>query len=179
MQEQTNESEAQKDEHRREAVVSAAADEGVGRQELQQFANQLHQQSQHVNAELINNLNASAAHHRRGLEEQAAAFAQQMAHERLLADNRMRTVQSSIDALGNQSRVPEARAPPTQGNDEIRMHVDDTVAQILGRQFNEFGQHLSGLSGEMVRNLQQQNSHWGDMLRRLAQPPHLLAKCMR
>ena len=60
MQQQTNESAAQKDEHRREAVVSAAADEGVGRQELQQFANQLHQQSQQVNAELINNLNASA-----------------------------------------------------------------------------------------------------------------------
>ena len=95
MQEQTNESEAQKDEHRREAVVSAAADEGVGRQELQQFANQLHQQGQHVNAELINNLNASAEHHRRGLEEQAAAFARQMAHERLLADNRMRTVQAT------------------------------------------------------------------------------------
>ena len=32
MQEQTNESEAQKDEHRQEAVVSAAAEEGVGRQ---------------------------------------------------------------------------------------------------------------------------------------------------
>ena len=47
LQQQTNESEVQKDEHRREAVVSAAADEGVGRQELQQFANQLHQQSQH------------------------------------------------------------------------------------------------------------------------------------
>ena len=30
MQQQTNESEAQKDEHRREAVVTAAADEGVG-----------------------------------------------------------------------------------------------------------------------------------------------------
>ena len=104
MQEQTNESDAQKDEHRREAVVAAAADEGVGRQELQQFANQLHQQSQHVNTELINNLNASAAHHRRGLEEQAATFARQMAHERLLADNRMRTVQSNIDALANQPR---------------------------------------------------------------------------
>ena len=56
MQQQTNESEAQKDEHRREAVVTAAADEGVGRQELQQFANQLHPQRQHVNTELINNL---------------------------------------------------------------------------------------------------------------------------
>ena len=52
--------------------------------------------------------------------------------------------------------MPEARAPPTQGNDEIRMHVDDTIARILGehgRQFNAFGQHMSGLSGEMVRNL--------------------------
>ena len=38
MQQLTNESEAQKDERRREAVVTAAADEGVGRQELQQFA---------------------------------------------------------------------------------------------------------------------------------------------
>ena len=49
MRQQTNDSEAQKDEHRREAVVVAAADEGVGRQELQQCANQLHQQSQRVN----------------------------------------------------------------------------------------------------------------------------------
>ena len=32
MQQQTNESEAQNDEHRREAVVTAAAGEGVGRQ---------------------------------------------------------------------------------------------------------------------------------------------------
>ena len=39
MQQQTNESEAQKDEHRRDAVVTAAANEGVGRQELQHFAN--------------------------------------------------------------------------------------------------------------------------------------------
>ena len=149
---------------------------------MQQFANQLRQQSQHVNAELINNLRASTEHHRRGLEEQAAAFARQMAQERLVADNRMRTVQGSIDALANQPRVPEARAPPTQCNDDIMMHVDDTVARILGehgRQFNAFGQHMSGLSGEMVRNLQEQNSHLSDMLRRLAQPPHPWANCAR
>ena len=158
LQQQTNDSEAQKDEHRREAVVTAAADEGVGRQELQQFANQLHQQSQHVNEGLINNLNASAAHARRGLEEQAAAFARQMAQERLMADNRMRMVHINIDALANQPRVPEARAPPTQGNNDKMMHMDDTVAQILGEHGRQssasghaFGQHMSGLSGEMVR----------------------------
>ena len=99
-----------------------------------------------------------------------------------MADNRMRMVQSNIDALANQPRVPEARAPPTHGNDDIRMHVDDIVARILGehgRQSSAFGQHMSGLSGEMVRNLQEQNSHLSDRLRRLAQPPHPLANCAR
>ena len=68
----------------------------------------------------------------------------------------MRTVQSSIEALANQPRVPEARAPPVQGTDELRMHVDDTAARILGeqgRQIGQLGQHLGGLSSEMVRNM--------------------------
>ena len=69
MQQATNESEVQKDEHRREAVVQAASDQGVGRQELQQFVDQLHQQSSRANAELRGHLDASAEHHRRGLEE--------------------------------------------------------------------------------------------------------------
>ena len=116
MQQQTNESETQKDEHRQTAFATAAADEGVGRHELQQFAHQLHQQSQRANEELVGHLNASAEHHRRGMQEQAATFARQMAEEQLRADSRMRTVQESIDTLANQPRVPEARVPPTQGN---------------------------------------------------------------
>ena len=56
------------------------------------------------------------------------------AQEQPRADNRMRTVQGSIDAFANQPRAPEGRAPTPQGNDEIRMHVDDAVSRILGLQ---------------------------------------------
>ena len=45
LQEATTEGEAQKDEHRREAVVQAASDQGVGANELGQFVDQLRQQS--------------------------------------------------------------------------------------------------------------------------------------
>ena len=128
MQQATNESEVQKDERRREAVTQAASDQGVGRQELQQFAHQMHQQSSRANEELRGHLDASTQHHRRGLEEQAATFARQMAEEQMRADSRVRTVQSNIDALANQPRVPEARAPPVQGTDELRMRVDDTAS---------------------------------------------------
>ena len=132
LQQPTTEREAQKDEHRREAVVQAANDQGVGRQGLQQFVDQLRQQSARANEELRGHLDASAEHHRRGMQEQAATFARQMAEGQLRADNRMRTVQSSIDALANQPRVPEVCAPLVQGTDELRMHVDDTAARILG-----------------------------------------------
>ena len=86
------------------------------------------------------------------------------------ADSRMRTVQSSIDTLANQPRVPEARAPPTQGADEIRMHVDDTISRILGQQgqqIGQLGQHLGGLSSEMVRNLREHNGHLSELLQNL------------
>ena len=172
LQQQTNESEAQKDEHRQEAVAQAANAEGVGRHELGQFVHQLHQQSKSANTELINGLNASAEHHRRTSQEQAAAFARQMAEEQLRMDSRMRTVQSSIDALATQPRVPEARAPPVQGTDELRMHVDDTASRILGHQGQQFGQlsqHLGGLTSEMVRNMREQNGHLSEMLHHLAQ----------
>ena len=101
MQQQTDESEAQKDEHRQTAFATAAADEGVGRHELQQFAHQLHQQSQRANEQLINHLNASAEHHRRGMQEQAATFAQQMAQKQLGDHRRMRVVQESMETLTN------------------------------------------------------------------------------
>merc|ERR1711978_555307 len=52
LQQTTNESEAQKDEHRREAVVQAVSDEGVGRQELQHFVDQLRPQSSRAHEEL-------------------------------------------------------------------------------------------------------------------------------
>ena len=157
MQQETTEGEVQKDEHRREAVVQAARDQGIGANELGQFVDQLRQQSTRANEELRGHLDASAAHHRRGMEEQAATFARAMSEESMRADARMRTVQSSVDALASQPRVPEARAPPVQGTDEIRMHVDDTVSRILGQQGQQFtqqlGEHLGGLSAEMVRNL--------------------------
>ena len=47
LQEATTEGEAQTDEHRREAVVQAASDQGVGANELGQFLDQLRQQSSH------------------------------------------------------------------------------------------------------------------------------------
>ena len=106
MQQQTNESETQKDEHRQTAFATAAADEGVGRHELQQFAHQLHQQSQRANEQLINHLNASAEHHRRGMQEQAASFAQQMAQEQLRADSRMRTLHAWAEQAASFRRAP-------------------------------------------------------------------------
>ena len=53
LQQQTTESEAQKDEHRREAVVQAASDSGAGRHELGEFVAQLHQQSQRIDTETL------------------------------------------------------------------------------------------------------------------------------
>ena len=89
MQQQTNESEVQKDEHRREAVTQSASDQGVGRQELQQFVDQLHHQSSRAHEELRGHLDATAEHHRRGMQEQAATFARQMAEEQMRAASRM------------------------------------------------------------------------------------------
>ena len=88
------------------------------------------------------------------------------------ADRRMKTVQSSVNALANQQRVPEALAPPVQGTNELRMHVDDTVSRILGQHGQQFtqqlGQHLGGMSAEMVRNMREHNGHLSEMLRHLA-----------
>ena len=106
------------------------------------------------------------------MQEQAASFAQQMAQEQLRADSRMRTVQESMDALANQPRVPEARVPPTQGNEELRMHVDETAARILGQQsaqLGEFGRRMGGFANELVRNLQKHSGHLSGMLRHLTQ----------
>ena len=88
------------------------------------------------------------------------------------ADGRMRTVQESIDTLANQPRVPESRVLPTQGNEELRMHVDETAARILGQQsaqLGEFGRHMGGFANELVRNLREHNGHLSGMLRHLTQ----------
>ena len=48
----TDEHGARADEHRDEAMRDAAAEAGVGKQELLQFAQQMHQQSQGANEQL-------------------------------------------------------------------------------------------------------------------------------
>ena len=55
-------------EHRDEAMREAAAEAGMGKQELLQFAQQMHQQSLCANEQLRRELAETAAIHQRGMQ---------------------------------------------------------------------------------------------------------------
>ena len=71
------------DEHRDEATREAAAEAVVGKKELLQFAQQMHQQSQGANEQLRRDLAETAASHQRGMQEQAAEFGRQVIEQRV------------------------------------------------------------------------------------------------
>ena len=61
----------------------------------------------------------------------------------------------SVGTLTNQQRVPEARVPAPQGDQELRMHVNDTVSIIIDDhigQLGNIGRHMGGLSDKPARN---------------------------
>ena len=70
MQQEIGGSKIQADTNRDEAMTQAAAEEGVSRQELVQFANHLNQQSTAANAELLQSLERTADSHRQTIQQQ-------------------------------------------------------------------------------------------------------------
>ena len=81
------------DEARDEAVTQAAAESGVGKRELIEFAQQLGQQNSAAIRQLQTDHAASAAADRRAAERQAEAFARQLAEHQVRADNREQLLQ--------------------------------------------------------------------------------------
>ena len=114
MQQEIEGSKIQADTNRDEAMTQAAAEEGVSRQELVQFANHLNQQSTAANAELRQSLERTADSHRQTIQQQTDAFARQLGEERSRQDERARITDENIRRLAESNRIPAAPTPCAQ-----------------------------------------------------------------
>ena len=92
------------DEQRDEAMGQAAAESGIGKQELLSFAQQMNQQSQNVNEQLRRDMRDSADRHDRGMREQSAEFGRQAMEQRVRGDKRMEFVERHIAGLQAQGQ---------------------------------------------------------------------------
>ena len=87
------------DEQRDEAMGQAAAESGIGKQELLSFAQQMGQQSQQANEQLRRDMRDTADRHDRGMQEQAQEFGRQMMEQKVREDKRMEFVERHMANL--------------------------------------------------------------------------------
>ena len=160
MQQEIEGSKIQADTNRDEAMTQAAAEEGVSRQELVQFANHLNQQSTAANAELRQSLERTADSHRQTIQQQTDAFARQLGEERSRQDERARITDENIRRLAESNRIPAAPTPAPNNTNEITQAVRDLAQEIYGQksqhmrdQMNAFTGNAHQLTAEFARGV--------------------------
>ena len=160
MQQEIEGSKIQADTNRDEAMTQAAAEEGVSRQELVQFANHLNQQSTATNAELRQSLERTADSHRQTIQQQTDAFARQLGEERARQDERARITDENIRRLAESNRIPAAPTPAPNNTNEITQAVRDLAQEIYGQnsqhmrdQMNAFTGNAHQLTAEIARGM--------------------------
>ena len=146
MQQEIEGSKIQADTNRDEAMTQAAAEEGVSRQELVQFANHLNQQSTAANAELRQSLERTADSHRQTIQQQTDAFARQLGEERSRQDERARITDENIRRLAESNRIPAAPTPAPNTN-EITQAVRDLAQEIYGQNSQHMRDQMNAFTG--------------------------------
>ena len=121
------------DEARDEAMAQAADENGIGRRELLEFAQQLGQHNSVAISELQAQHVASAASDRRAAEAQAESFARQLAEHQVRADNMERLLQRALEELRQHPHIPPAPVFAAPNAEAIRDAVRQTADQIHGR----------------------------------------------
>ena len=140
------------DEARDEAMTQAADENGIGRRELLEFAQQLGQQNSAAISQLQAQHAASTASDRRAAEAQAESFARQLAEHQVRADNRERLLQRALEELRQHPQIPAAPVPAAPNAEAIRDAVRQTADQIHGR----MSQDIRALAGVFQAQLEKQ-----------------------
>ena len=128
-------------------MTQAAADEGVSRQELAQFANHLNQQSTTTNAELRQSLERTAESHRQSIQQQTDAFVRQLGEERSRQDERARVTDENIRRLAESNRIHAAPTPAPNNTNEITQAVREMAQTIYGQSSQHIRDQMNAFTG--------------------------------
>ena len=177
------------------AMTNAATEEGVNRQELLGFMQQMQAANSSAQAQLQEQLNASISGQQRANETHAAAIAQQIATHTRKQDDRDTIVGELRQSLAQAHQTPQSvPIPPAPSTTQVHNHYtqhitnlqpsvtttasqDPALAQMLAagqatsdQRANAQGSYLQTLGmnlGNAVRHMQAQGSGLNDILQGL------------
>ena len=177
------------------AMTNAATEEGVNRQELLSFMQQMQAANSSAQAQLQQQLNASIDGQRRANETHAAAIAQEIATHTRKQDERDKIVGELRQSLAQAHQTPQSvPIPPAPQTQEVHNHytqhitnlqpsvtttasTDPQLAQMLAagqarsdQRANAQGSYLQTLGmslGNAVRHMQAQGGGLNDILQGL------------